>query len=225
MSAIRRLAAGQIANFASLGVLILSQLLTVPIINRHWGKTGLGAWLAIQAVVSLLSCPDWGLQDYVWIRAFQLGPARTKTMSRLLGASMRVGALFGFIEFLVALAIVGFGWHLHLLGLANAEGRYLAYGSGVALLTATVNSSIFGSVASYINRVGQAVGLYAAVTWWTSAVYFVTAFAPTFVIWRGASMSEAAVYQFVAVFVVCTSSISSKKLAYAPFDPTSHCRC
>lgn len=209
MSTLRRLAAGQVANIASLVVLLVSQVINVRVILNHWTATQLGAWMTIQAVVSLLSCPDWGLQDYVWIRAFQLGPTRTKTLSRLLGASLKVGAVFGLVELVIAIIVVALGWHLALLGIADARGRHLAFGSGVAFLLATVNSSIFGSVGSYINRIGQTVGMYPEVTWWTTAVYIATMAAPLLAIWQGASMASAAMAQFVAVFIA-----SSLQAAY-----------
>jgi len=202
MSTFKRLAAGQLATIVGVAALLITQVVSVRLILSRWDPVPFGAWVTVQAVVSLMSCPDWGLQDYEWIRAFQLGPRRTISISRMLGACMQVGALFGLVEFVVGLAIVAFGWHMNLLGIATQEGRGLALGAAVAFLTALANSSIWGSVGSYLNRTAPAIGFYAQERWWYMAVTTTTAMVPAIAIWQGASMTGAACWQFSSVFLV-----------------------
>jgi O-antigen/teichoic acid export membrane protein len=202
MSMFRRLAAGQIATVASLVAGLLAQVVTVPIFLSRWSTTMFGAWLGVQSLVSIMSCWDYGLQDYMAFRTLQLGPTRTKSISRLLGACMQVGAVFGLLEFLLALILVLTGSHTILFGLAKTETKELIVGSAVAYLAATATSSITMSVASYFNRAAPALGMYTRLTWWAVAVTTVSAAAPSIAAWYGASMALAAIVQFVAVMAV-----------------------
>ncbi|MBA4160963.1 MAG: hypothetical protein C0515_02515 [Novosphingobium sp.] len=56
-----RLAQGTAAGFYGLGVQLLVQLVSVPVLVHSWGVAGYGAWVMLFAVPSLLAMADLGL--------------------------------------------------------------------------------------------------------------------------------------------------------------------
>lgn len=56
-----RLAQGTAAGFYGLGVQLLVQLVSVPVLVHSWGVAGYGAWVLLFAVPSLLAMADLGL--------------------------------------------------------------------------------------------------------------------------------------------------------------------
>lgn len=56
-----RLAQGTAAGFYGLGVQLLVQLVSVPVLVHSWGMAGYGAWVMLFAVPSLLAMADLGL--------------------------------------------------------------------------------------------------------------------------------------------------------------------
>ena len=56
-----RLALGTAAGFFGLGVQLLVQLISVPVLTRQWGVAGYGIWLLLFSVPSLLAMADLGL--------------------------------------------------------------------------------------------------------------------------------------------------------------------
>lgn len=56
-----RLAQGTAAGFYGLGVQLLVQLISVPVLVHSWGVAGYGAWVMLFAVPSLLAMADLGL--------------------------------------------------------------------------------------------------------------------------------------------------------------------
>ncbi len=56
-----RLALGTMAGFYGLGVQLLVQLVSVPVLVHNWGVAGYGAWVMLFSVPSLLAMADLGL--------------------------------------------------------------------------------------------------------------------------------------------------------------------
>ena len=104
---------------------------------------------------------------------------------------MLLGACFGLVEFLVAVVLVLSGSHITLFGLSRSHDQLAVYGTGLALLTSALSSSVFMSVASYLNRAVPAFGMYGRVTTWSAIVTVVSVFIPAFAVSRGANISSA----------------------------------
>ena len=56
-----RLARGTAVGFYGLGVQLVVQLVSVPILTRHWGVAGYGIWVLLFTVPALLAMADLGL--------------------------------------------------------------------------------------------------------------------------------------------------------------------
>ena len=56
-----RLAQGTAVGFYGIGVQLLVQLVSVPVLTHHWGLAGYGAWVLLFSVPSLLAMADLGL--------------------------------------------------------------------------------------------------------------------------------------------------------------------
>ncbi len=118
---------------------------------------------------------------------------------------MLLGACFGLVEFLVAVVLVLTGSHITLFGLSRSHDQLAVYGTGIALLTSALSSSVFMSVASYLNRAVPAFGMYGRVTTWSAIVTVVSMFIPAFAVSRGANITAAAFWQLFAVFLISSA--------------------
>jgi hypothetical protein len=65
MSVAKRLISVTAASWARIAVNMLSQLLLVPVYLIYWDVSTYGIWIAIQALVNILSMVDFGHQTFL----------------------------------------------------------------------------------------------------------------------------------------------------------------
>jgi len=70
-SALRRAASGTLAGLVALGAQLAVQLVTVPVLLRHWTTDTYGLWLATTSLYGLLVTLDMGHQGYVGAQLLQ----------------------------------------------------------------------------------------------------------------------------------------------------------
>jgi len=94
---------------------IIGQVAVVPILLSRWSSSTYGVWLAIHALVGLLSIVNSGYQTYLLSEFLKLGRGRRKDSISLVWSSLPVAWVVSLLE-LVALCLIcivfGFGYLL-----------------------------------------------------------------------------------------------------------------
>jgi O-antigen/teichoic acid export membrane protein len=118
-----RLAQGTAAGFYGLGVQLLVQLVSVPVLVHSWGVAGYGAWVMLFAVPSLLAMADLGLTT-AGANAMTEAAARgdRPRAARIHMALRLITALTG-LALLALAALFIFGAHPQALDFAGAMPR------------------------------------------------------------------------------------------------------
>lgn len=135
----------------------IQSITLVPLFLKFWGNDKYGAWLAVFSFVTMLRALDLGHQNFVGTE-FQLHYHTDKKKAKtILGSSVRIALLLGFLELMVFLILVLFGLDRKLIGYD-------------AISSPSVRAGIFalvlmwwavGSLGGILVRVILPLGLYA----------------------------------------------------------------
>src|SRR5687768_13248806 len=75
-TAASRLISGSLATWALIAVTIVSQIALVPVYLIYWSVEEYGIWLAIQAIINVLSTVDVGYQNFLGYEFFKFAKDR-----------------------------------------------------------------------------------------------------------------------------------------------------
>lgn len=138
----------------------LQSILIVPIILSSWGTLKYGNWIALFAGFTLLQTLDLGHQNYIANEINVLYHKSKTELQKVLGSSLLIAWLVGFIELIITIFIIFSGNLSIFLGLDAAEFE-LSY----ALLSLVIMWFIFGSVSGILIRLLVPVGKYYELQW------------------------------------------------------------
>jgi O-antigen/teichoic acid export membrane protein len=98
MSTTKRLISGTAASWAGIGVTMLTQIALVPIFLSYWDIRTYGIWIAIQALLNVLSTMDRGFNDFLEYEFLKLGAPKRNQIGYLLWSGIFVVIIIGIIE-------------------------------------------------------------------------------------------------------------------------------
>src|ERR1700735_4161266 len=101
MSTAKRLISGSIASWIRVAVAMVSQIVLVPIYLSYWKTEVFATWLAIQALIGVLSTLDIGHQTYLGYEFFKFTNGDKPGLSRLLCSGVLIGLSLGLIQILM----------------------------------------------------------------------------------------------------------------------------
>lgn len=133
-------------------------IVLVPIFLKYWGEEKYGIWISIFAFVSLMRTVDLGHQNYIGNEFNRLYHQNKEKAIELMGSSLRMAFLLGFIELLFFLVAVCTGIYLDLLGLENELGNNNARNG---ILVFLLMWWLVGSIGGIIVRLVLPLGKYA----------------------------------------------------------------
>jgi O-antigen/teichoic acid export membrane protein len=188
MSITKRLIAGSAASWFQIGITILSQILLVPIYLSTWDVTTYGIWIAIQALISILSTLDLGHQTFLGFEFLRIGQNNKSLTSKTLWSGVWMGLIVGIFQVLLIVGLILSGFFKFLLVEKIELDQTLVKDAGWVLLLTGIVWMITGSAGGIFVRVLTAFNYYSRLAWWGVFASTITAVAPALAVALGANL-------------------------------------
>lgn len=192
MSSAKRVISGSLASWMRIGITMISQLILVPVYLTYWDVTTYGIWIAIQALVSIISVMDQGHQTFLEFEFLKDGRDNRKSIAYNFWSSMWVGAVIGAAEILLVLGFIFFGLIGKLLGAATANPE-LIHQAEIVLILQMIVWAVLVSPCGLFVRVLSPFGYYARMSWWGVLAAVATSFIPLIAVIFGADLLQAGI--------------------------------
>lgn len=106
MSTAKRLISGSLASWAKIVVTLLSQMALVPIYLTYWKIEIYGIWLAVLALINIMSTLDIGHQNFIGYEFFKFGNNDKQGLSKYLWSATLVGVGLGTLQLLLIVIFI-----------------------------------------------------------------------------------------------------------------------
>lgn len=199
MSTANRLISGSAAQWATIGVNMLSQLILVPIYLTYWDVRTYGIWLAISGIMSVISMLDMGYQTFMAYEFLRIGSGNTRSLSKSLSSAAVIGFCIGTLQIVVLGGLFMFGALPFLLGETQSDSE-LFVASGIALLLQGFLWLAMNTLPGLMVRVLAVFGYFPKTAWWGFANAILTAVSPIIAVTMGGDLLDVALAQTGASF-------------------------
>lgn len=189
MSATNRILSGSAASWVRIFISIVSQIVLVPVYLSYWPVELYGIWLAIQAVLNILSTLDKGFQNYLGFEFLRLGENRREEIAQHLWSGIWMGIAIGLLQIAIVLGFTLSGFTHVLIGeKAILAQPTLIQDAAWALLFSSIAWLLSGSVGGILGRALTPFGYYPRMSWWGVWATVITSAAPVIAVASGAGL-------------------------------------
>jgi O-antigen/teichoic acid export membrane protein len=193
MSTASRLISGSAASWVRIGITLVSQLALVPIYLNFWHVEVYGVWLAIQALVAIMTMIDMGHQTYLAYEFLRFGKSDSKELSKYLWSGVVIGMAIGILQILFILVIINTDTFPLLLGDSGSQQSSVIEEAGMVLLMQGGVWLVNASMGGLLVRALEAYGYFPRMAWWGVFVTFMQNIAPAIAVTLGAGLLTAGV--------------------------------
>jgi len=201
MSTAARLISGSAASWVRIAITMVSQLALVPIYLNFWSVETYGVWLAIQALVAIMTMIDLGHQTYLGYEFLRFGRNDLKELSRYLWSGVSIGMGIGTLQILLILILIHTGALPYLLGDNQVQQQTIITDAGTVLLLQGIVWLIASSTGGLLLRALEPYGYFPRMAWWGVCSTFVQNVAPAVAVFFGAGLLTAGIVLAVASLI------------------------
>lgn len=166
MSTASRLISASAASWIRIGITMSAQLLLVPLYLKFWGVEPYGIWLAIQALVNLMTLIDMGHQNYLGYEFLKYGKKNVLELSRFLSSGITFAIGIGLLQLLIILAFMFTGALPFLLDKADLHESSLIDQAGIVFFAQGLGWFLTSTIGGLFIRALESFGYYARLAWW-----------------------------------------------------------
>lgn len=188
MSTASRLISGSAASWAQICVTMISQMALVPLYLSHWNVVTYGLWLAIWAMVSVMSTLDFGHQEFLGYEFLRIGKNNRTELSVYIWSGVSIGLLISLAQIGLILIFLATGTLPSLLGKSDSLNPQLLHDAGLVLLLQGVTWLLSTSITGLLMRALSPFGYYPRMAWWNLLSSIVATLAPTIAVVLGAQL-------------------------------------
>lgn len=188
MSTASRLVSGSAASWARIGTTLMAQLALVPIYLSYWSVEVYGVWIALYALVDMLSTVDVGHQNFVGFEFLRLGKEDRRVLSRYLCSGAGVALGLGLLQVLAIALLFTTGAVGSMLDETVDLSETVIHEAGIVLLLLSTSWMICGSLGGLLGRLLAVFGYYPRTSWWQVWGGLVKLIAPTIAVVLGAGL-------------------------------------
>jgi O-antigen/teichoic acid export membrane protein len=200
LSTTSRLISGSAAHWIQIGVTVFSQLAFVPIYLSHWTPSTFGIWLAIQALMGVITRLDFGYHEYIAYELFRCGQDRF-LLSKFLWSGTGVSVLINIAQLLFIFLIPQLGILPFFLGNLQVSDQHLIKDAGTVLLMQGIIWIIFNCLPGLIFKTLAPLSYYPRMAWWNLYCNLLTSAAPVIAVVFGADLLTAGIVSALASFI------------------------
>ena len=201
MSIAARLISGTAASWMRMGVIMAAQIVLVPLYLNYWTVDMYGIWLAIQALVAIMTMIDLGHQTYLGYEFLRLANTNTKDLASNLWSGIGAGILIGLLQILIILGFIYTGTLPGLLGVSDVSDQNLVNAAGITLLLQGIAWLIASSTGGLFVRALEPFGYYPRLAWWGVFLEIVKNLAPALTVVFGGDLLDAGIVLAAATLV------------------------
>ena len=201
MSSIKRVISGSIASWTTIFVTLFTQFALVPIYLTHWDAKMFGIWLAILALIEILTTLDLGHQTFLGFEFLRHSESKPQYFKKLLWSGVLFGVLLGLFQILVVLLLFKFDFINRILNLSEYNQKLISEINEVIIFNSIVWLFV-GSIGGILNRSLHPFGYYPRLAWWVVLFRFVVNFVPCIQVFFGATLFEAGIGMGIAKIIV-----------------------
>jgi O-antigen/teichoic acid export membrane protein len=177
-TAASRLISGSLASWALIAVTIVSQIALVPIYLTYWSVEEYGIWLAIQAIISVLSTVDVGYQNFLGYEFFKFAKDNRTQVSKYLWSGICISIGISLAQIVLILIFLASGALPILLGESRSINTELMDAAGIVLLVQSFTWLICTTILGLVSRALAPFGYFPRTAWWRFVHAIITALAP-----------------------------------------------
>ncbi|HEV7381745.1 MAG TPA: hypothetical protein VGN64_18240 [Dyadobacter sp.] len=187
MSTTRRLISGTIASWAKIGVTLVTQIALVPIFLTHWNVKTYGIWIAIQALVTVISTFDRGFVDYLGYKCLQIGPSGRREIGSIMVSGIKTIILFGLLQ-LVPIILFSLSPYMpYFLG-EVIDDQLINPDVGWALVFQWFAWTFFSNTTGLLFRGLNVFGYYPRMGWWDAFIAVITSLVSVLIVATGGDL-------------------------------------
>ena len=188
MSVAARLISGSAASWAQIAVAMVSQIVLVPVYLVYWDVKTYGIWLAIQAIISVLSMLDFGHQTFLGYEFLRFGRENRSDLSKYLWSGIVTGIFISLTQIVIIVVFLLSGALPFLLAESDTPDVDLLNSAGIVLVLQSISYMIVISISGLMTRVLAPFGYFPRVNWWGFAGAIITSVAPLVAVVLGADL-------------------------------------
>jgi O-antigen/teichoic acid export membrane protein len=188
MSTVNRLLSGSAASWIRLIVTVVSQLALVPLYLSKWTIETYGVWIAIQALVGIISVLDIGHQTFLGYEFLKIGKEHLQELSLFLWSGVGMGVVIGIVQLLIIIGLISFDVLSVLFGDSGLIQQGILKEAAKVLLIQGAVWFVFGSVGGILVRVMDTLGYFPRMAWWGVFASLLTSTAPAIAVVNGAGL-------------------------------------
>lgn len=166
MSTAARLISGTTASWMRIGIIMVSQVALVPLYLNYWSVETYGVWLALQAMVAVMTIIDLGHQTYLGYEFLRLANTNKSELSKNLWSGVSAGGCIGALQVILVLIFIYTNTLPSFLGKAELQDPSLVHQAGIVLLMQLVAWLIASSTGGLFVRALEPFGYYPRLAWW-----------------------------------------------------------
>jgi len=201
MSIAARLISGTAASWMRMGVIMISQLVLVPLYLNYWTVDMYGIWLAIQALVAIMTMIDLGHQTYLGYEFLRLANTNRKDLGTNLWSGIGAGILIGLLQIIIIVGFIYTNTLPGLLGVSDSSDQNLINAASITLLLQGIAWLIASSTGGLFVRALEPFGYYPRLAWWGVFLEVVKNVAPAVTVVFGGDLLDAGIALSVATLV------------------------
>ena len=161
-----RLISGSLAQWGLICVTVVSQLALVPIYLSHWKVEVYGIWIAILAIINVLSTVDVGHQTFLQYEFLKFGRERKDALGRYLWSGIVISILISVGQIILIQGFLFFGALPYVLGDISAESKDLIRSASIVLTLQSITWLVCTTIVGLISRAVAPFGHWPRTAWW-----------------------------------------------------------
>lgn len=185
-----------------IGITMVSQIALVPLYLNYWSVETYGVWLAIQALVAIMTMMDQGHQTFLGYEFLKFGRNKTTELSQCLWSGAAVGLAIGSLQVVVILGFIYTGALPYLFGTSGLEEVALIKTGGLVLLLQGIIWLIGSSTGGLFVRALEPFGYFPRMAWWGVFTTLIINVAPAIAVTFGADLLETGIVTAVSTILI-----------------------
>lgn len=183
-----RLISGSLAQWGLICVTVVSQLALVPIYLSHWKVEVYGIWIAILAIINVLSTVDVGHQTYLQYEFLKFGRERKDLLGKYLYAGIVISVLISIAQIILIQVFLAIGALPYVLGDISPEDKTLLTSASIVLTLQSITWLICTTIVGLISRAVAPFGHWPRTAWWGFVHAIMNAAIPVTAVLLGADL-------------------------------------
>lgn len=195
-----RLVSGSLASWAVIGITIISQIALVPVYLNYWSVEEYGIWLAIQAIINVLTTIDLGHHTFLGYEFLRLGRDNRREISKYLWSGVFGSIAIGVGQILLITLLIFTDAISLLLGESTLDKKLIET-AGIVLIIQGISWLVCTTIVGLMARAVSVFGYFPRTAWQRFIYTIVITLSPLIAVILGADLLGAGIALFAGLIL------------------------